>query len=356
MAMVEITNENSLYRLWRDGKLKPFSSGGALMVRHARMLDSLWQEFLVVRHGSTAELDDAWNAGVVPVDTSNAIVNAGFDSQAPVPPWYLEQHAPAFAQLTRDPVLPFDGFASAKVIVSQPDGLDWHIQFKQTGLTVQTDTTYLIRFAARSDAARLISVSAMLDSSPWTSYLWSQVLLTASWRVFTLSFRSPATIPLGIRLTFQLGAEAGTYWFDDVTFAQTGATGLLADESLEGRTVRRIDFADCGQYSDPRVADMTAFYIKLQNDYFAEMASYLKDVLGVRVPVVGTNWNAGVPDLAVQSRLEYMDNHSYWDHPWFPGEPWSSSDWLISITPMVTTGGRSRRSSPPSRLKGSRLR
>ncbi len=46
MAMVEIVNENSLYRIWRDNKLKIFADGGWLTLRHHKMLDSLWNNFL----------------------------------------------------------------------------------------------------------------------------------------------------------------------------------------------------------------------------------------------------------------------------------------------------------------------
>ena len=51
VAMVEITNENSMYRNWRDGKLKTFAAGGELMVRHAVLLDTLWNAFLAGKIG-----------------------------------------------------------------------------------------------------------------------------------------------------------------------------------------------------------------------------------------------------------------------------------------------------------------
>ena len=51
MAMVEITNENSLYRWWREGLLRPFTGGGRLTLRHSRMLDLQWLAFLQQKYG-----------------------------------------------------------------------------------------------------------------------------------------------------------------------------------------------------------------------------------------------------------------------------------------------------------------
>ncbi|MFA4838131.1 MAG: hypothetical protein WC703_01470 [Candidatus Neomarinimicrobiota bacterium] len=44
---------------------------------------------------------------------------------------------------------------------------------------------------------------------------------------------------------------------------------------------------------DGHVRDISNIYIQLQNRFFDEMVGYLKNTLGVRVPIVGTNWNVG---------------------------------------------------------------
>ncbi len=187
MAMVEITNENSLYRMWHDDLLRPYAAGGALPVRHQRLLDSLWGAFLARRYANDSSLANAWNAG--------------------------------------------------------------------------------------------------------------------------------ATGPGGI-------------------------AGLLPGESLS-TIPRRIDFRECVNFTDPRVKDQTAFYVSLEADFFVNMRSYLRDSLKVRAPIVGTNLTFTPPDLAAQSGLDFMDNHAYWDHPSFPGTPWSPTDWTILNLPMVghTEGG-----------------
>lgn len=181
MALVELTNENSLYRYWREGRLTPIAQGGILTARHVRMLDSAWNDYLEGLYQSTAALSEVWNVGAQP--------------------------------------------------------------------------------------------------------------------------------PLVI--------------------------GLLPDETLEAGSVRRITYASCPGFTDGRVSDMSAFIIGLEDRYYAALRSYLRDSLGVRAPIMGTSFNIGPADIAAQSKQDYIDHHSYWDHPMFPGVLWSPTDWAIANTPMV---------------------
>ncbi|UCE07555.1 MAG: carbohydrate binding domain-containing protein, partial [bacterium] len=341
MAMVEITNENSLYRMWRDGKLKPFTRGGDLTVRHDNLLNSLWQDYLIEKYSNTDSLRRAWNRGIREVGTEDQIEDGGFEHAPITRYWQLELHNPANGAMGAEVSNPYAGNFSARIIVSQTDGIDWHVQWKHIHLTIEKDSLYTISFAGRADANRTITVSVMRDSSPWTGFYAETFVLTPDWQMFDFSFRAPATFRREIRLSFSLGREIGTYWFDEIHFTSSEIKGLADEESLETQTVKRIDFSKCTSFSDIRVMDMTSFYLKLQSDFFSNMMNYLKNQLGVKVPVVGTNWNVGPPDMAIQSQLDYIDNHAYWDHPFFPNIPWSSTDWLINNTAMVlsTSGG-----------------
>ncbi len=341
MAMVEITNENSLYRMWRDGQLKPFSRGGNIMSRHSKQLDELWQNFLTSKYGNTENLRQAWDVGARNGSGMEMVKDGGFEHNPIFTYWQLEQHNPARGSMGMEVANPYAGKFYARVSVTQTDGIGWHIQWKQVGATIQKDSLYSVTFAARANENRAIYVSVMREVSPWTRYGGASFLLTPQWQTFSFSFRAAETCQQVTRLSFLLGESVGTYWFDEIHFTPSSIKGLMEGESLEERTVQRMDYSACATFTDARVMDMSAFYLKLQDDFFAEMIGYLKNVLQVRVPIVTTNWNVGPADLAVQSNGDYIDNHSYWDHPQFPNIPWSSTDWLINNTPMVraTDGG-----------------
>jgi hypothetical protein len=325
MAMVEITNENSLYLYWRDFGLKPFAAGGILTTRHAKMLDSLWRSFLRSKYANTSAIANAWSVGS---SAANRISNASFENNPPMTGWTLEISAPANALALRDSLEKYSGKYSAKVVVTQAGG---GVEWKQGGLSITNEAQYFVSFAARSDSPRQIYVGLKKEVSPWTWYGVTNISLTPEWKTYTYSVKAPETASGVVRVTFGVGGQIGTYWFDDVSITTTGVDGLLPDESLETSFVRRIDYWTCPQFTDQRVRDMSFFYLKLQNDYFAQMRGYLKDTLNVKVPIVGTNINVGPGDLAGQCGLDYVDNHVYWDLP-------ASADpvaWHISNTPMV---------------------
>jgi hypothetical protein len=335
MAVIEVTNENSIFASWRNNRLKPYVAGGTLPVRQARLLDSLWNAYLLGKYGSTPALAASWNSGSRSEGTES-VLDGSFENSAIPGPWVLEQHAPAAAVAVRTTAKAYSGLVCAQVTVSAGDGTDWHVQFKQPTLSMVKDSTYIIRFALRADSMRTVSFSVMQEGSPYTWYGGTSVVADTSWNATTFSFVAPATRSGDLRLSFGLGAAAGVYWFDDVSMKLSPRNGLLPGESLETSTPRRLDYGECVSFTDARVRDMTAFYMDLQQRFFQAMAGFLHGSLGVRVPVVGTNWNFGVADIASQSAAaDYVDNHSYWDHPSFPGIPWSSTDWTMENTPMV---------------------
>jgi hypothetical protein len=333
MAMVEITNENSLYRNWRDNKLKPISSGGFLPVRYSRMLDSLWMDFLKNKYTSTAELRNAWNDGSISGDQKEQIINGGYESGTSN--WILELHAPANGIFSSDISNPYQGTYAAKVSITSSTGIDWNIQFKQSTLAVKKDFLYRITFAARSDSMRDISVSLTNDNSPWTVYGGKSFSITPLWNEYTFDVRASEDNPGNTRLSFSIGKTTGIFWFDDVSITKAVVNGLLANESFESNNIGRIDYSDCVGYSSQRVKDLSGFYIGLQRNYFKEMISFLKNTLGIKVPIVGTNFNVGPADLISMSDADYVDNHAYWDHPQFPNIPGSTTDWLIQNKPML---------------------
>jgi hypothetical protein len=338
MAWVELTNENSLYRGWHDNQIKTHADGGMLPYRHVRMLDSLWIAYLKSKYPSTDSLQSAWNIGSGIGQNTDKVRDGGFETLVSLN-WKIENDGTGSASMANDSVNAYQGKYSGKLIVNQADGVDWHLQFKQVGLSITKDSVYRIAFAVRADSIRTISVSVTKETSPYTWYGGISLPLTPQWKTFSFSIKPPETIVDDVRLSFSVGSTKGIYWFDNVSFGGINTQGLLAGESFESNTIRRIDYTECSGFTDQRVKDMSVFYLQLEENYFSSMRSFLKDSLGVNVPIVGTNWNIGAADCAGMSSMDFMDNHAYWDHPSFPSIPWSSTDWLINNTSMVNSDG-----------------
>lgn len=335
LAMVEIINENSLYGMWEDNQLKSRKDGGSLLYRQAVRLDSLWNAFLVTKYQTQATLQTAWQGSSLNI--TERVTDGGFEGATLNTNWTMEQNAGATATATLDNSQAQSGSKSAKVTVTNKGTETWHLQFKYLRFSLQKDTTYTIQFWAKANQAAVLSVSLMRDDSPYTWYGGQNFNLTTTWQLFKINVVSTDDLIGKGRLAFQVGnlPNGTTIWLDNVSLKESTRTAFLAGENLNTRNIQRVDYRDKGNYSKQRVADLAQFYIQLQKKFMEEMRTFLRTNLNVQAPITGTNALTGIQEGLEHENMDYYDDHSYWDHPQFPGVAWDASNWLISNTPMV---------------------
>jgi hypothetical protein len=332
LAMMEMNNENTLYGYWKQESLRHFSKGGALLQRHVVLLDSLWQHWLLDKYGTANALAAAWNVGIIPPGTGELLQNSGFETGVGSP-WNLELHSTAQATVTTSTNNPLAGTRCAVLQVNAVSGTDWHIQFKNTGFSLQKDSVYVVKINARAATNMPFSVTLMRDNAPYNWYGGATFTATPQWQEFTFSIIAPED-NLGFgRLSISPMQNTGTLFLDALSVAPPSVTGLDAGENWGA--IRRIDFGERFSYSLPRATDMAAFYQYLQKKHFDDLRAYLKNELGVEAAITGTNALVGPADASLHEDLDYMDDHSYWDHPAFPGAAWDAANWSINNTPVV---------------------
>lgn len=334
VAMVEITNENSLYNFWRGDRLQHFSHDGMLMQRHCDSLDLRWNQFLQSKYGNQAALAAAWNSLASTPGANQQLLDNNFENGNPNGDWKLELHDAAAATLDVVQTNPFEGQDCARVSVTNVTGTGWHIQFKQENLSVQAGKTYTVQFAARADQPATIWAYTMRNLTPWTWYGSKQVNLTTQWQEFSYTFIAPEDNADFVRFAFSFENQLGNFYFDKMSLADGGATGVAAGESLASGNIRRMNYSDRLDYTLPRVADQTEFYLMLQRSYFNEMKNYLKNEIGVKANIAGSNSLGGPSDVFTHQDMDYIDDHSNWDYPawYYDGTNWN---WEIMNTPMV---------------------
>ena len=104
----------------------------------------------------------------------------------------------------------------------------------------------------------------------------------------------------------------------------------MADEFIETGTVRLFPNAVVKE----RTIDELRFLAETEKAYFDDMRSYIKNDLGYDGLVTGTIV-FGPLGLYGQSDMDFIDSHSYWQHPAFPGTPWDPTNWYIQQKPMT---------------------
>ena len=333
LGMVEIVNENSLFRRWYGGDLRPISEGGTLPKVYADELDNLWHSFLIEKYDSTATLEEAWSAGKISGDT---LFTDDFENGLNTQIWQMEEHAGAEATFE----LNTDNENSAVVVETIQNGSEsWHITFKNVGNSVKKDSIYELHFRAKADAEFTFSAGFQRNNSPWTYYGGTNFPVDTEYKNYKVTFKAPEDNNGNLRIWFRFDFNLGKFYIDDVVFKVASKNGLEVNERLEAGNVKRVSSGEIHGYSQQRIKDLTEFYTQTQIDFLNEMKTWLKDSLGVRAPLAGTNWFVGPEDAYVQNTLDYIDNHSYWDHPQFPNQPWSPTDWKVNNVPMMTNPG-----------------
>ncbi|MEP7107948.1 MAG: carbohydrate binding domain-containing protein [Ferruginibacter sp.] len=337
LAMVEMINENSLYGMWKDGVLVPQSQSGWLTWRHSHMLDSMWNRFLQTKYATQNALQAAWITDATAA--TERIADGGFEGGTINPNWQYELHETAAATFAQDGTVSHSGAKSAKINITTVTGTDWHIQFKHVGFSFQKDTGYKIKFWAKSSSARTVPVSFMRNGAPYTWYGGTSAALTPAWQEFSITVIPPEDVMNDGRLSFNLGANTGTVWIDDVSVKEAQRISLNPGEDLNSLNIQRNLYSQVGDFAKQRMKDLSTFYITLQKNFLEDMRSYLRNTLGVTAPVTGNNAFTGIQEGLENENLDYYDDHAYWDHPNFPGIAWDANNWFISNTPMVKQNG-----------------
>jgi hypothetical protein len=330
VAFVEIINENGLIQQWLAGALD------TLPARYATNLQARWNSWLVVRYTNDAPMLAAWKVIDQPLGT-NLLSNGAFSNG--LTGWNTEQHYNARAAFSR--TYEFTNNAPcAKVAVTNADTAGWYIQLNYPGLSLSATQAYTLSFAAKSTPATNADVSVMQAHADWAGLGFAQGLsLTTNWQWFSGTFQ-PTAGDSNARVNFgTMGDKLATFWFADVRLQAGGKLGTLPPgSSLAARTVPNVVHSGSGYTGTSACRrDWLAFLRDLESAYYDEMVGHLRTNIGYGGLIWGTIM-ANSP-ATVQSRLDVIDSHAYWQHPQFPGQPWDPVNWYQPNLSMVNTVG-----------------
>ncbi|RPJ36163.1 MAG: hypothetical protein EHM35_08640, partial [Planctomycetaceae bacterium] len=322
VAFVEITNEDSLFMWGADETLR------TLPPYYGQILRDKFNDWLKSRYRSDEAMRAAWAAGTQPLG-AGLLQNGTFTQWDNGRPryWNLEQHEGCQASLSQPRNLRSD---AVQVKIGKADSTEWHLQFNQGGLTVTEGQYYTLSFEASSEQPRKITAYVSQAHDPWGNLgLSRQADLGTEWKKFSFGFVATAS-DINTRVSFSFGGDATTFNLARVELRPGGQTVLAEGESLVSGNVGLFQKSE----RRPRTLDRMIFLAETEKAYFDGMRSYIRNDLGCRALVTGTIV-FGPLGLYAQSDMDYIDSHSYWQHPSFPGRPWDSANWLIEQKPMT---------------------
>ena len=326
VALVEMNNENSLLGFAFGSKLND------LPEPYKGELTGYWLDYLKGKYKTTAALRKAWDEGSQPL---GAELLRNQDLAQGTKEWALESKHPGedVFEVVDDPAVGKALHAKLVQLGVNP----WDFQIHQVGHTLQDGQLYTLRFKIKAEPARGVYVGARWDMTDWRSVgLNESVKADGQWREFTFPFRAKDVNPAHCRLSFNAQNQLGEVWLADLSLKPGGMVGLSPDQTLEARN---IPFASSSS-TQAAQRDWLACIMDLERKYTLGLYQYLKQDLGLQANVIDTQASyGGLGGAWRESRLDYVDNHAYWQHPAFPGRPWDGANWLILNSPMSDAPG-----------------
>ena len=313
VAMIEISNEDSLTRYYYNGTLD------RLPKPYATELGRQWNAWLHRVYDSTDSLQKAWNFKPEPLHDEQ-IAEGTFDSADAFdsPKWRFEAGSGAGSVRTDGGVL--------KIDVTKDGGKFFARVVRK--LAVKKGSLYTLSFRIRRTAGSdpwELSAAVATTQDGWRSLgLESLTPVDSSWKTITRIFEATDDAPNAfVQLT---RFKVGSYELDDLSFQQGADVSVNPVDGFDTNTVPTVKASKGFAPSGAR-RDFVSFLFDTETRYWTGMADYIKHELKARQPISGTQ--LGYSPGNIQAMLDYVDSHAYWRHPkggWISltaAEPWS---------------------------------
>ena len=326
VAVVEITNENTIYNYWGG-------SVDTLPESYRKELNAQWNQWLKKQYKTTDALKRAWTAGDKPFGP-NRLLNPDFATGAEN--WNLELNAaPADAKLSLPDDLKAPTGAAGRLIritVTKQGGANWNIQFVQSKLDLTAGEPYTVSFWAKADKPRPLPVYASVDTGDYHNIgLTATAALTTEWKQYRYDFGANQVQKEHNRLVFVLGDALGTVDIAGISLRPGVETPLP-----EGATVEAESFPSGRISFNAQGEDWAQFLMDTESRFVVGMRDYLKNDLKVKANLCASQANfGGIGGAWRESKMDFVDAHAYWQHPNFPRKQWDMADWNIPNTAMV---------------------
>lgn len=312
VALIEITNENSIIAAWYNGTLSNLPD------YYLKELKTTWNEWLKTKYESIVNLKKNWLKGQ-PEEKQDfpELLNEPNN----VKNWIKEEHGRArFSARNEDQQIILD--------ITALDQKIWSLQFKQNDIYLKKDTVYTVTFKAKADKNRPLTIAVMQDKKPWANLGLNQTIqIDKTLAPYKLCFSSNEEYP-NARLAFQVAQDIGTITLEDVSLKETAQ--VFDEKAIPADfTFDFIFYAQRYFYPQQAAEDMIDFLINLEKSYFKDMTDFLKNEVGIKVPMTGIGGYNQSEDLLAQQPCDFIDAHAYWDHPRFPNKSWDINDFRI---------------------------
>lgn len=181
-------------------------------------------------------LGAAARIGVPGAAAANLIANPGFESPS-IAPWTTILGGGGKASFVVDPSMAAEGNSSVRITVTAAAANPWLVSIEQDNLPIVKGATYQIRFWARADSQRNLSVNLQGGPPNFPYYgLFASFAVGPSWNLYTATVTASTTAN-DARLEFWAGGAAGSVWLDGVQMSVSQSADLFRRDFTNGVAV-----------------------------------------------------------------------------------------------------------------------
>lgn len=324
VMVVEINNENSLFGWPGESAGAGISGFPEPFVGEVR---DLWNAWLTKTYRDDAGLRKAWPTSS-PDQLGESIVTRADR-------WSFENQSSSDAKMVLSEASSMVGAAAPmQITVNSHNGPEWHIQAHIGGLTLKEGLPYTISFSAKADRPVSVGLDARIDQADWhTIGLSSSAPVGTDWKIYRVSFRASATQPGHCRVGFILGAMRGTVHVRNFQVQP----GTYEEGVPEGESLAKANVSIPEPGVSPRFRDWARFIAETERNYSERMRDYLRNDLGFTDANIIDSQMAwgGFESLYRERKMEFGDNHAYWNHPTFLGGDWDPKNYRVNRQALV---------------------
>ena len=329
IAMIEIHNENSVVEQWtrsRDAKIMTMPEP------YGTELKKQWNDFLKRKYQNDDALGHAWD--ILRAPFGKEMLYGNLESQK----WHAQTNPETICRKREiNGVFRFE--------VEKHGGPSWLPILMSQGHILEAEQAYTFSIKARADKPTELIVGITQSGGDYRNLGFNgRMALTTEWKTFTFTF-VPKETSRNARFDMGRFNEGLTYEFCEATLKPGGGAGLPENQSLQEGTIPLINkdgltmSSESGYvpFSFPQATrdDFCEFLFDGEKKYWQELYRFLKDELNVRQPIGGTQVNFG--SETIQSQLDFIAAHAYWDPPEFLGSPGDINNWTVSNRALVNS-------------------
>ena len=318
IALIEMLNENF------------FSVKGTALLKHLpdRFVESYrvkWNQWLQTKYADHESLASAWKPGSTNSQPKPVFTPAAWEKE--LGKWAFNAEIPHSFKSAE-----FDEAISA-IRIEPREAFDQHHrgQLNIQQLPLVKGESYELSFWVRSDQDREFTFEiSSTQGGPWRDVgVYEVAKSTPQWVRVKHTFTAKETVTEAF-LAISFGTSDVPLGLADVRLGVSASGAIPAGQRLE---IGDIGVPD-STFPKAALEDQQTFLVDTERAWIVELRDYLKNDLGVKVPITASQENYHAPGVLADT-VDFIDLHNYWHHPTFPaGKNFNPIDYRTGNMPI----------------------